>query len=151
MSLMLDYGERRDVKQESVANVSSLSGLQVLCLDDDQHNIDAMHTLLSKWQVEAFTASNMHDALISASDIEPSAILADFQLGEELDGLDCIALIRERLDKEIPAVLVTAVREKSVIERAEAMNVKYLSKPVKPAKLRMMLRGIKQALQTNKK
>ncbi|MBE1300775.1 MAG: response regulator [Alteromonadaceae bacterium] len=146
MSLLLDYGERREVIEESVAKVSSLSGLNVLCLDDDQNNIDAMHTLLSKWQVDVVTASNTHNALLRASKDEPSAILADFQLGEELDGLDCIALIRERLDKDIPAVLVTAVREKSVIERAEAMNVKYLSKPVKPAKLRMMLRGIKQAL-----
>ena len=70
-------------------------------------------------------------------------LLADYQLREERNGLDFIRSARELLGADIPAVLITAVREQALKEEANDMLVHYHPKPVKPAKLRALLKSFK--------
>ena len=111
------------------------------CIDDDPNNLDAMQSLLQRWQHETLCFTKIEDAL--AQPKVPDLLLVDFQLGQSLDGLALISRIREKFEEDIPAVLITAVRDPKLIQDCKEQNVSYLPKPVKPAKLRSILQSIK--------
>ena len=63
----------------------------------------------------------------------------DYQLGTECDGITLIKTLREIWQLQVPAVLITAVRDQEVKAEVKALNIHYLSKPVKPAKLKALM------------
>src|SRR3546814_16452382 len=67
------------------------------------------------------------------------AIIADLHLDGTIDGIDAILLLRERLGRKVPGILVTADQSHEVKERAKATGIEYFSKPMKPAQLRAYL------------
>src|SRR3546814_4310808 len=67
------------------------------------------------------------------------AISADRPLDGPVDGIDAIILLRERLGRDVPGILVTADQSREVKERAKARGTEYFSKPMKPAQLRSHL------------
>jgi hypothetical protein len=50
-----------------------------------------------------------------------------------------IILLRERLGRDVPGILVTADQSREVKERAKIQRIEYFSKPMKPAQLRAYL------------
>ncbi|TDF35044.1 response regulator [Alteromonadaceae bacterium M269] len=117
---------------------------RVLCVDDDLQNLDAMKTLLTKWQLKVECAANCQQAITIANEFKPELILMDFQLNQQLNGLELINEIRKQVGTFIPASLVTAEKDSDLITQAAELDVHYLSKPIKPAKLRALLQGIKR-------
>jgi CheY-like chemotaxis protein len=69
----------------------------------------------------------------------PDVILADYHLDRD-DGIGVIRRLRALHGADIPAVLVTADRSTEVRQKAAALDVVILNKPVKPAALRAVLR-----------
>jgi len=121
----------------------TIAGLTALCVDDEHTNLDAMATLLTKWQVSTLTAHSADDALKQATEHSPDVLLVDYQLGEQSNGIDFIQSARKALHKDIPAVLITALRDEALVEQANELMIHYLPKPVKPAKLRALLTSFK--------
>lgn len=121
-----------------------LIGLNALCIDDQQENLDALGTLLSKWSVSCEYANNWQEALQKAQIQRPQVLLVDYHLGHEANGLELIQAIRSRLNKNIPAVLITANQEEGIVQQCDNLEVNYLSKPIKPAKLRVLLQSMQQ-------
>ena len=68
----------------------------------------------------------------------PDAVLADYHLDHE-NGLQLIALMREKFGKNLSALLLTADRSLEVRQMADAADVILLNKPIKPAALRAAL------------
>ena len=74
-------------------------------------------------------------------------LLVDYQLGyqeglpagEQADGLTLIADIRKQCNHYIPAILITATTERDIGQKAQAADVEYMRKLVKPAALRAMM------------
>jgi Na+/proline symporter/signal transduction histidine kinase/CheY-like chemotaxis protein len=126
---------------------TGLTGLKVLCIDDTVENLDAMQTLLEKWQVICFQASDADEALQKAGEHQPDVLLVDYHLGNKMNGLELIHKLRRDAAKEIPAALVTANQDEEVKKRCVAAMIGYLSKPVKPAKLRALLLSLKNKKQ----
>ena len=122
-------------------NKVGLAGLRVLCVDDKRENLDAMLTFLNKWQVDVKTACTSAEAMDVLSLFEPQLILMDYNLNDEVNGLQLIAKIRNYLGYQIPAILVTANQDEEVITQAFNQNCQYLNKPLKPAKLRVLLQA----------
>lgn len=120
-----------------------VSNITVLCLDDDEQNLDAMQTLLSKWHIRVLLAANVTSAQERMSQHDIDVIVADYQLGEKVNGLEFIQQTRHEHKRQIPAILITAIQEPYLIDMAQNMDVSYLSKPVKPAKLRALLSQFK--------
>lgn len=119
--------------------------MKVLCIDDQQENLDALSALLSKWKAQVVLATHRADAMNFVSiQQEPHVLMVDYHLGSTDNGLDLIQDIRQHLDKKIPAILLTANREDNIIKKCQELDVSYLSKPVKPAKLRVLLQAIYQ-------
>lgn len=122
------------------APATPLAGLTVLALDNEPAILDGMRILLSGWGCRVITASSPGEAYDAVQTwmIEPEVIIADYHL-DEGDGLDAIAMLRQRLAARRPAILLTADRSPAVREQAAANDVHVLNKPLKPAALRALL------------
>ena len=105
---------------------------------------------MDNWHCTFASATSSDSSIDYAkNNTAPDVILMDYQLGRDVNGLDLIDAIRQHLDIVIPASLVTATHDEDLVTRCKEQGVNYLSKPIKPAKLRALLksmtRHIKQA------
>ncbi len=126
-----------------VAGSARLAGLSVLVVDNEPSIIQGMTTLLTGWGCEVASARNAAGArkLLDAGNgggQRFDVILMDYHLNSE-NGLDVIADLRSRSGQGFVAALITAERSAHVQARAEAEDVVYLRKPVRPAILRNVL------------
>jgi CheY-like chemotaxis protein len=110
-------------------------------LENDAGVADAMTTLFEYWNLASVRAPS-YPALLEITQrngLTPMAIIADLHLDGAVDGIDAIILLRERLGRQVPGILVTADQSREVKERAKAKGIEYFSKPMKPAQLRAYL------------
>ncbi len=123
---------------------TTFTGMDVLCVDDQRENLDAMHTLLTKWGINVVVATNWDDALTLIKTIQPQILLMDYQLShdDQKNGLALIEEIRTRLNIVVPAALITATPDESLVTQCKAQGVNFLAKPLKPAKLRALLQSM---------
>ncbi|MEP0175106.1 MAG: PAS domain-containing hybrid sensor histidine kinase/response regulator [Paraglaciecola sp.] len=122
---------------------TDLAKLKVLCVDDIAENLDAISTLFEKWNILNSCVQTTYQAITVAAKFEPNALVVDYQLSDPENGLQLITKLREQMGKALPAILVTANREQSLLEQCKQQGVEYLSKPIKPAKLRALLNSFK--------
>lgn len=122
----------------------TLSGLNVLCVDDKNENLDALDTLLSRWEVNVVMANTYAKAvaIIESGEFLPDALLIDYQLDKDQDGLALIAQINTQLNNTIPSAIVTALQDNELRETCLKQGVQFLNKPLKPAKLRAVLQTL---------
>ncbi|WP_100643701.1 PAS domain-containing hybrid sensor histidine kinase/response regulator [Alteromonas facilis] len=138
LRLSLTQGIANDEKGPSPAS-TSFSGLRVLCVDDQQENLDALKVLLERWGVTVETANNRSLAIERTRELRPQIVLMDYQLSNNENGLELIETLRSESGIVFPACLITAVREQALIDQCKAHGVHFMNKPVKPAKLRALL------------
>ncbi len=141
---------RRHSDPTKLSRAQSFRGLRVLCVDDKQENLDALQTLLEKWGVTVVLANNWDDAIRQADIFSPQILLMDYQLGPNQNGLDLIEAIRQHLDIVVPASLVTANHEEDLIAQCREQGVNYLTKPLKPAKLRALLQSLSRNIKDSR-
>lgn len=117
-----------------------LRGLRVLCIDNEPKILDGMRLLLSGWGCEVQLADSIDalDALLAKGGPAPDAVIADYHL-DDGTGIAAVGRIRTVLDREIPALLVTADRTPEVRAEAEKENILVQNKPVRPASMRAWL------------
>ena len=116
-----------------------LHGMKVLAIDNEPRILDGLQILLSGWGCTVMTAADAKEAMQALAHGEaPDVLLADYHL-DEGDGLACVAAVRVRLGKYVPAVLITADRSPEVRDLCTEQNVRLLNKPVRPAALRALL------------
>jgi DNA-binding response OmpR family regulator len=66
-------------------------------------------------------------------------ILADYHLGEDMDGLQAVAHLGTQVATLPPVVIITADGSTDLKQRARALGYPLLHKPVRPAALRALL------------
>ncbi|WP_343313566.1 PAS domain-containing hybrid sensor histidine kinase/response regulator [Brucella sp. BE17] len=117
-----------------------LTGLDVLCIDNDANILTGMQTLLSGWGCHVATLQNgaALKHFCASRTTPPDVIIADYHLVHE-NGLDMVGFAREHFGSEIPAILLTADRSKEVRLRATEEGITLLNKPLRPAALRSLL------------
>ncbi len=123
----------------TAAPAGDISGLKVLCLDNDREILDGMEALLGRWGVDVRVAETVAVALTLARDSRPDVLVADYHLHDELDGLGALVALRDVCGPHTPAVLVTADGSDTVKRAARDLGIPVLTKPVKPASLRAFL------------
>ena len=116
-----------------------ISGLRVLCLDNDREILDGMEALLGRWGVDVRTAETVAAALTLAQADAPDVLVADYHLHDELDGLGALQRLRAVCGAHTPAVLVTADGSDTLKRSARDLGIPVLTKPIKPASLRAFL------------
>jgi Na+/proline symporter/signal transduction histidine kinase/CheY-like chemotaxis protein len=117
-----------------------LSGITVLCIDNDLTILDGMETLLGGWGCRVFKAPDLAAAIavMAEADASPDGLLVDYHL-DDGDGITAIKELRRRFGANLTAILITADRSPHVREDARANDIQLLNKPVKPAALRALL------------
>jgi signal transduction histidine kinase len=110
---------------------AALTGMSVLCIDNDRRILEGMRALIEGWGCTVATATGADDIPAGVPDI----ILADYHL-DRGTGLDVIHALRQKAGYDVPAILITADRSNEVRAAASQLDVPVIAKPVKPALLR---------------
>jgi CheY-like chemotaxis protein len=119
-------------------NQGALSGMWVLCIDNEPKILDGMETLLAGWGCHVIKAPSIAAATAQLRiGPMPVGMLVDYHLDSE-NGIEAIRAVRD-LYGPMPAILITADRSPEVRREARAADVAVLHKPVKPAALRALL------------
>ncbi|MBD1586511.1 hybrid sensor histidine kinase/response regulator [Pseudomonas typographi] len=123
----------------------ALTGLRVLCVDNEESILVGMHSLLSRWGCEVWTARDRHECGQALSQgLQPQWVLVDYHLDHGDTGPQLVAWLRARLQAPIAGVVISADARSETVARVQAMGLDYLPKPVKPAALRALLNRQRQ-------
>jgi Na+/proline symporter/signal transduction histidine kinase len=117
-----------------------LSGLRVLCLDNEPAVLQGMQTLLSGWGCSVATARSSEEALqhLSQGTQPPDIILADYHL-DDSTGTGAVAALRAASRTQIPAIIITADHSAEVQREVRLKGHALLRKPLKAAALRALM------------
>ncbi|WP_172145655.1 MULTISPECIES: hybrid sensor histidine kinase/response regulator [Pseudomonas] len=121
-------------------NGQLLTGSQVLCIDNEDSILTGMHSLLSRWGCQVWTARNRLECEhLLSEDVRPHLALVDYHLDEGETGTELMAWLRTRLGEPVPGVVISADGRPELIAQVHAAGLDFLAKPVKPAALRALL------------
>jgi signal transduction histidine kinase/ActR/RegA family two-component response regulator len=120
-----------------------LEGMRILIVEDDKLALEGLKTLLDSWGCVVNAASNVQQALdyINAYPA-PDLVLSDFRLGEDRNGMDVIDMVRAHSRRPIAACLMSGDTDAALLHAAKSRSLTLLHKPVRPAKLRSLLRRL---------
>jgi CheY-like chemotaxis protein len=125
-----------------------LSGLKILCIDNEPKIREGMRLLISGWGCEVAALDCLADVISSdGRDGPPDIVIADYHLGDGT-GIAAILHLRRQFGADIPALLITADRTPEVRSEAERYGIAVQHKPVRPAALRAyitQISGLKRA------
>jgi len=113
----------------------------VVLVDDESAILRGMAELFDNWHIDLVTAHSANEALQWLDTIGrvPDVIVTDYRLPDDTDGIEVIARLRQKYDREIPAILVTGDTAPDTILRISRAGFPLLHKPLRPAKLRALL------------
>ena len=114
-------------------------GLKVCLVEDDHNVLRATSALLQRWGCEV-EAHGSPLGLVSECDV----IVADYDLGQEATGVDCIERLRAQRGWEVPALIMTGHDLEKIQAIVQGRNIALLSKPVRPTELRAALRELRE-------
>ena len=137
---------QREVATEEVLAASpqnSLAGVRVLVVEDDFASRQAQDELLQSWGCEVLAVGT---AALACKSIEQGfradVVISDFRLGGESNGLDVIDQVRQLSGWTVPACVVSGDTDADLMQAARAASLTLLHKPVRPAKLRSLVRHL---------
>ena len=144
-TLQVALGHQEDVLIDALLQdppvVRSLEGMCVMLIEDDELGRTALKGLLQSWGCEVVEASAASEALaLWSGTAPPDFILTDFRLLGEHSGVDAVRQLREKAGYEVAACVISGDTESHVKERVAQEGMTLLQKPVRPAKLRSVLR-----------
>lgn len=118
-----------------------VSGLQLLLIEDNANAREAVQELLQSWGCRVHAAANLAQALQLLQDQGvPDVILSDYHLGASETGIACIDRLRAQAGIVIPACLMSGETHEDFLQEVKRAGLPLLHKPVRPAKLRSLLR-----------
>ncbi|PLZ98513.1 hybrid sensor histidine kinase/response regulator [Fischerella thermalis CCMEE 5268] len=130
---------------------SSLSGLQVLVVDDDTDTREYVTTVLQESGAEVTAVDSVQSALLMIAKSLPDVLISDISMPEE-DGYTLIRKIRNlqpEQGRDLPAIALTAyARPQDCQQALDAGFQMYVSKPVEPNQLIHSVAKLMQRLGT---
>ncbi|MCM2297573.1 ATP-binding protein [Rhodoferax sp.] len=115
----------------------------VLVIEDDDLVRQALVDLLKSWGWMVAEARDLKSAMeLIQGGVLPGLIISDYRLDDTLNGILVITQLRQQLAHPIPACLISGDTDTALIQAAQAAQLTLLHKPVRPAKLRSLLRHL---------
>ena len=150
-SIVLDAAAAQPASQPTISEMEVQSlvdfmGARVLVIEDNVNALHAISGLLQSWGCDVMSAPSLELALeqVKANGL-PKVILSDYQLGAQGDGIAAISAIRALSSAAIPACLISGETHEDLQRLAHEANLALMHKPVRPAKLRALLRRLIEA------
>jgi len=118
--------------------------LFIMVIDDEPDILEGMGALLSGWGYQNALCSSTAQAvdMITEGDTVPDLILADYRLNEVNTGADAIRILQEQIGHDVPAAIITGDTAPDRIQEARSSGFMCLHKPLRPAKLRQLIRNV---------
>jgi signal transduction histidine kinase/CheY-like chemotaxis protein len=122
---------------------ADLHGARVLVIEDDVLACEAVCELLVSWGCSVVFAQNGEQvvALMMAGP-DPDVVVSDYRLADGDNGLRIIGIVRAMAGYKVPACLMSGDTDPALMEEAQNVDLTLLHKPVRPAKLRSLLRHL---------
>lgn len=118
-----------------------LEGKLIMTIDDDAMIRESMGMLMKKWGCEVLSCWDLpsaNDALQQASRL-PDAIVSDFSLQGERNGIEVLDMLMKQAGEKIPALLLTGDSSLEMMERSATSGYPIVHKPISPEKLHRFL------------
>ncbi len=118
-----------------------IAGRFIVVIDDAPAIVEGMKVLLDQWGVHTLCATSGDNIVEEVADVGvlPDLIIADYQLAGKTTGIEVIARLRDALDPEIPAIVVTGSNLPERVAEAKAHGCDLLLKPILADKLRSLI------------
>ncbi|WP_461606694.1 hybrid sensor histidine kinase/response regulator [Aeromonas rivipollensis] len=122
---------------------SQLEGVRILCIDNEEEILIAMASLLGRWGCEVRCAQSLEQAeeIIGAGFL-PRLVLSDYHLDDGKTGLQALHMIRLAHGNGIGGIIISADRKSELQNQIREHGFGYVSKPVKPLKLRALMNSL---------
>jgi CheY-like chemotaxis protein len=124
----------------------SLQGCRVLVVEDDAVLGHAFELMLQSWGCEVCLTQDLPEAQGRVlGGWLPDVMISEYRLGHAVNGIDVLLALRGMLGQPIASCLVSGNLDPDFLQRAAAQGLGVLAKPVRPAKLRILLRNMLQS------
>ncbi|MBL0609465.1 PAS-domain containing protein [Aeromonas jandaei] len=122
---------------------SQLEGVRVLCIDNERDILAAMSSLLGRWGCEVCCAVDLAEAeALVVEGFVPRLVLSDYHLDDGKTGLEAIAALQQVCGDELGGIIISADRKSELQAQIRDRGYGYISKPVKPLKLRALMNSL---------
>ena len=123
--------------------VDDVRGLRILVIEDDRQSAQALRGLLDSWGCVVAVVEGLQGALtIVAGGFVPDLVLSDFRLRAGESGMQTLYSLRTQLGRPLPACLMSGDTDPELIQACRDAGLPLLHKPVRPAKLRTLIRRL---------
>lgn len=121
----------------------TLAGIRVVLIEDDNFARNAVAGLLESWGCTVYAGASAASAIAAHENhADWDVILSDYRLADGDNGLLAIERLRAYAGRNVAAGLMSGDTDGSVMQAAKDANLTLLHKPVRPAKLRILLRRL---------
>ncbi len=120
-----------------------LNGLVVLVIEDNTLAREGLASLLASWGCVVGSAEGLAQALWQLENgLIAQVLISDYRLRDGDNGIALIRQLRLTTGLSIPACLMSGDTDPGLIQSAKNEGLTLLHKPVRPAKLRSLLRNL---------
>ncbi len=131
-----------DVLSDAPALVT-LVGTRVLLVEDDYNARLAVCGLLESWGCTVYSGASALAAMaMHERHSDWDVILSDYRLADGDNGLAVVERLRAYAGRTVPACLMSGDTDSGLMQAAKEAGLPLLHKPVRPAKLRSVLRRL---------
>ena len=128
---------------EPAAPVTRLNGLAVMVIEDDALAAEGLVGLLQSWGCTVTASDGQQQALAQMAQTGvPDVIVSDYRLRGDENGISAVNALCQAAGQSISACLMSGDTDQALITQARQAGLTLLHKPVRPAKLRSLLRSL---------
>lgn len=132
------------VKLDKDPVLDVIQNLDIMIIDDEQQILEAMSTLFSDWGCRARTFLSLDEAQSAVLNLHyrPDLIITDYRLNEQSNGMNVISQLRQILDEDVPAIIISGDTDSQLLETIQNEGFYLLHKPVNISKLRKVISSL---------
>ncbi|MDA9004168.1 hybrid sensor histidine kinase/response regulator [bacterium] len=143
-----DTGNPNDMTEsieETIAFSEDISGVNILCVDDDVSIQDATSHLFNIWGCQSKVVGSIKEATTYIEGgFRPDIIVSDYRLQNSMTGVEAIEAINTKLTDRIPAILLTGDTDSSYLSKISQSAHPVLYKPINAGVLKNTIKSLLQ-------
>lgn len=123
-----------------------LSGWRLLIVEDDELVLESYRGLLRLWGADVLACCSAGEALgVVDAGMAIDAVITDYRLGADEDGLMLIEQLRRQVGVPVPAIVATGDTENATLRSMSVPGVRVMYKPLRPGLLLKQLKLLARA------